>query len=92
MELIEKYVDHSWLLIIVIIIALPIIWQFWKLFFGNLREFISDVTIGGLPDLFAFLTGRFWESEWAKFKIIFFILLSVGTMAALYKLGSTIFY
>jgi hypothetical protein len=75
-----------------VVVAAPILWQYFKWFFDDLSGFISDASLGGLPDWYAFLKDKYWEGEWAEVKIFFFLLLCVGFTASLYKAATLIFY
>jgi len=92
MTWLNQNIDHPFLLLIATIIAIPIIWQYWKWMFGDIGAFSDDIKDAALPDLFAAYIGRYWESEWAALKIGLFLLLCVGVIAATYKLGSIIFF
>lgn len=85
-------VAHPWLLICAIMVGIPLIFFFWGWCFGDLRQFIADITDASMPDLWQALRGRYWEGEWAELKLGFFLLYSFGIMAALYKLATVIIY
>lgn len=92
MTWLTQNIEHPYLLLITTIIAIPVIWQYWKWIFGDINSFGEDLKVAALPDLFAALLGRYWESEWAELKIGFFIVLCVGVIAATYKLGTILLF
>jgi hypothetical protein len=92
MQWLRGFVDHPLLLLIALLIAAPVMYQYWKWFFGDLAGFGTDAKDAAIPDWYAFLRGRYWQGEWAELKIIVFLLLFVGVVAALYKIGTAIFF
>ncbi len=86
------HVDHPWLLLLAIAIAIPVLFQYFKWFFGDVAGLRDDAVNVALPDWLALLMGRFWQGEWAVVKIGAFILLVAGFTAALYKIGVMIFF
>lgn len=92
MTWLARYIEHPYLLTLAVFVAAPILWQYMKWLFGDLSGFISDATLGGLPDWYTFLINKYWEGEWAEIKIVFFLLLCIGFIASLYKVAKLIFY
>jgi len=86
-----KSIDHPYLLLLAVVVAIPILIQYWKWIFGDMGGFVSDITLGGMPDWLAFLRGKYWEGEWAEIKIIFFILICCALTASFYKIATLIF-
>ena len=77
-------IDHPWLLVLAVGLAIVCLIPWFKLFFGDCFNFGSDVADAALPDLLAALMGRFWKGEWAEVKLLYFGLLVVGVTAAWY--------
>jgi hypothetical protein len=92
MEWLLGFVDHPLLLLCALLITVPVMNQYWKWFFGDIAGFGEDVKDAVVPDWYALLRGRYWEGEWAELKIVFFVLLFFGTVAAVYKIGVAIFF
>ena len=49
------------LLLVALIIAIPVLLQYFKWFFGDAAGLRQDVEDAAVPDWFAFLRGRYWE-------------------------------
>ena len=91
MDWLIRYVDHPVLLLISVVIAVPVLHQYFKWFFGDasgLRNDIADAAVQtGLPS-----SWTLWQGEWAEVKIGTFLLLVVSFTAALYKIVIMIFF
>lgn len=85
-------VDHPFLLLVAIVVAAPVLYQYFKWFFGNAAGLGEDAAQAALPNWFAALCCRYWESQWEALKIGFFVLLASGVVTALYKIGVMIFF
>ena len=92
MNWLTEYIEHPFLLFLSICIAVPILMNYVGWLFGGSRGLAEDLKVAALPDWYAFLKGRYWESEWAELKIGAFVLLCFGFVAALYKIGVKIFF
>lgn len=92
LEWLGGYVDHPPVLLLALAIAIPVMPRYWRWFFGNAEESIQGLKDALVPDLWAALKGRYWEGEWAELKLAGFVLLGIGFVAALYKIGVDIFY
>ena len=92
MNWLRGYVDHPFLLVLAICVAIPILWQYWQWLFGGIHNFVEDVKDAAAPDWYAFLRGRYWEGEWAELKIVVFMLLCVGLAAALYTMAVKVLF
>ena len=80
------------MLLAAICLAIPVIVGYWRLFFGNLKDFSQDLEDAAYPDWIAFLRGRFWEGEWVELKLLWFVIITVGLVAAFYVIGVKTFY
>lgn len=92
MDWLTNLIEHPILLILAIALALPVIKQYFKWFFGDLSGFTSDASLGAMPDIYAMFKGKYLEGEWAELKILFFILICICLIAFIYKIASFIFY
>lgn len=92
MSWLAQFVDHPNLLILAATVAAPILWQYFKWFFGDMGGFVSDAALGGAPDWYAFLKGKYWEGEWVELKIGFFLFICVALIASFYKAATLVFY
>jgi hypothetical protein len=92
MEWLINLIEHPLLLIPAIVLAFPVIKQYFKWFFGDLGGFTSDVSLSAMPDIYAMFKGKYLEGEWAELKIFFFILTCICLIAFIYKIASLIFY
>ena len=86
------FVDHPWILGAAICLAIPVIWGYWRWFFGDAEDFATDLEDADYRDWINLLRGRYWEGEWAEVKIIWFVIISGGFVAALYAIGVRVFY
>jgi hypothetical protein len=75
MNWLNQYIDHPVLLLVTTSFAGLVLGQYWKWVLGDIRSFGEEVTNAVLPDLYAFILGRYCKSEWAEPKIGFFALL-----------------
>ncbi len=85
-------VNHIFLLLFSICLAIPVLLQLWEWMFGDLRGFFSDLFEASLPDWLSLLRMRYWEGEWAELKLGLFLLLCIGVPAAFYKVGERVLY
>ncbi|RTL54340.1 MAG: hypothetical protein EKK46_08325 [Rhodocyclaceae bacterium] len=85
-------IEHPLLFLFTTAIALAVLGIYWPWFFGDIHGFVDDLEEAAKPDWYAWWQGRYWEGEWAEFKLGAFALLSLGVIAACYKLGLVIFY
>ncbi len=85
------YVDHPWLLLVAIPVAIMFLAPWFRWFFGNLRGLGEDVTVASIPDCISVFTKYFWRGEWAEVKLLYFVLLCIGVVAALYHVFVLLF-
>lgn len=85
MRWLTEFVDHPYLLALAVLVALPLLWQYFRLFFGDLGGFVDDAELGGASDWDTLLKGRYVDGQWAELKIAFFVLICVALVASFYK-------
>lgn len=80
------WVDHPWLLLACLALAVPPLREIRRLLFGGGADFTEDLALAALPDWRAWLQGRYWDGQWAELKLALFALLCVGLPAAFYRI------
>ncbi len=85
-------IRYPWLLVLAFVISIPIFWQCWKWFFGDLKSFRDDVSGALVPSFLTVVWGSFYQAEWAELKIFFLLLICSLEIAAVYKLILIIWY
>lgn len=92
MEWLTDIVDHPWLLLIAVVIAAPVLYQYFQWFFGYGAGLQEDALRAAEPDWCALLRDRCWEGQRAELKITCLAVLVIGVVAAMYKIGMLVFF
>jgi hypothetical protein len=88
-------VAHPVLLVVVLVLATPLLWLFWRQLFGTRKDLLEDLERHHRVDwspLKVALRGEHQEHAWSSMRLLLFLLLGVGFVAALYRAGTLIFF
>ncbi len=73
---------HVTLIIVLAVVNLPVYYLFYKLVFKDLSDFGQSVKYCLMPNLFSLFRGEYFKDQWATLKMVFFVVMCVGAVAA----------
>ena len=78
--------EHPVLLAVLIVANWPLYRWFVQILFGGVEGMGETVRYWFVPDLYSFLTNRYFEDLWAELRLTVWFLLCVGSVVAEYAL------
>jgi hypothetical protein len=82
----SNFVDHPFLLILIVILSFPVYRILGLVFFDSKEEFIEALRYWATPDVWSLFKGRHWEDWDAEFKLFVYISICIGFVAAIYQI------
>lgn len=80
--------DYPVLLTVVLIANWPIYTRLMQFFFGDASGLAQALGYWALPDLLSLLMNRYWEDQWAEFRLTLWLILCAGVVVAEYRLAA----
>lgn len=88
-------IDHPVLLIVALVVAAPVLWLFWRQFFGDREDLADDLErlhqVRRSP-LRVALRGEYQDHAWSSLRLLIFLLIGFGFAAGLYRALSLLFF
>ena len=79
-----QLLEHQVLLIVLIIVNWPLYRWFVKILFGGVGGLGEAVRYWFIPDLYSFLTNRYFEDWWAELRLTVWLMMCAGCVIAEY--------
>ena len=81
-----QLLEHPVLLVVLVVANRPLYRLFVQTLFGGVEGLGEAVRYWFIPDLYSFLTNRYFEDWWAELRLTAWFLLRVGCVVAEYTL------